>query len=406
MRISFLVVCLCMSCLQICAQEGCTDAQAQNFDSNAGDNDGSCTYPMTSQELNFLYILSEANPNLSENSGIDIATDGQILNINDGGNLAAIIVTAAETGWLEGTIELEGAENVDWEEVTATDDFIFVGDFGNNSTGARTDQKIYVIDRDSLTDEPWQMVTAGEIAFFFPEQGEPVPVDLDQTPWDCEAMFWFDDEIHIFTKNWQTFTTRHYKLPDEPGSYAAEFVEEFDCQGLITAADINGERIVMLGYTIINTVFMYVMWDYEPGLFFSGNKRRIELGMAVDHGQTEGICFSSDFGGYISSERFIFANVINEPPQLLTFSIADYITSVSVIPEGEVPKFWPTVSEGIFENDLPTGTLVSLYDSRGRLVFKENVYARMTDFQAVGAGVYHACFLYKGTKYSQKLIIQ
>lgn len=406
MRISFLLVCLCACSCQLRAQEGCTDPQANNFDSVAIYNDGTCAYSPTSQNLNFLYILSEANPNMSENSGIDIAEEGQIMNINDGGNPAAVIVTAAETGWLEATIELTGAENVDWEEIAVTDDKIFVGDFGNNSNGARVDQKIYCIDRDSLSDESWQTVTAMEIAFFFPEQGQAIPVDLDQTPWDCEAMFFKDDEIHIFTKDWQTYTTKHYTLPVEAGYHAAQLIEEFDCQGLITAADINDERIVLLGYTIINTVFMYVLWDYEPGLFFSGNKRRIELGFAVEHGQTEGIAFSSELGGYISSERFIFANIINEPPQLLTFTIEDYMTTVTSIPDGEIPKFWPTVSGGQCQNDLPVGTLVSLYDGQGRLVFEESVRTRMTDFQMVGSGVYFACFLYKGAKYSQKLIIQ
>jgi hypothetical protein len=406
MRIPFLLACVCLCSWQINAQEGCTDPQANNFDSAAVDNDGSCAYSPTSQDLNFLYVLSEANPNMSENSGIDISNEGEIMNINDGGNPAVILVTSAETGWLEATIELTGAENVDWEEIAVTDDKIFVGDFGNNSNGARTDQRIYCIDRDSLNDEAWQTVTAMEIAFYFPEQGQAIPVDLDQTPWDCEAMFFKDDEIHIFTKDWQTYTTKHYKLPVEEGYHAAQLVEEFDCQGLITAADINDERIVLLGYTIISTVFMYVLWDYEPGLFFSGNKRRIELGFAVDHGQTEGIAFSSELGGYISSERFIFANIINEPPQLLTFTIEDYMTSVTSIPEGEIPKFWPTVSDGSFNHDLPSGTLVSLFDTRGRLVFETNVYTRMTDFNVTGSGVYHACFLYKGQKYSQKLIIQ
>ena len=406
MRISFLVFCLSFSTANIFAQMGCTDPQANNFDYLASENDGSCTYPFTNQDLEFLYVLSEANPNLSENSGIDIADDGEILNINDGGNPAAIIITAAETGWLEATIEIEGAENVDWEELAVTDELILVGDFGNNITGARTDQSIYVIDRDSLTGEPWQAVVAGEVAFFFPEQGKPIPIGLDQTPWDCEAMFWEDGEIHIFTKDWQTYTTKHYKLPDEPGYYAAELVEEFDCQGLITAADINEDRVVMLGYTIINTIFMYVMWDYEPGLYFSGNKRRIELGMAVDHGQTEGVCFSSELEGYISSERFVFANIINEPPQLLKFSIADYMTSVPDFTEGEAPKFWPTVSSGIYQNNLPLGTLVSLFDSGGRLVSRKNVFTRMTDFGVIEPGIYYACFLYKERKFSQKLIIQ
>jgi hypothetical protein len=48
---------------------------------------------------------------------------------------------------------------------------------------------------------------------------------------------------------------------------------------------------------------MYLLSDYRQGLFFNGNKRRIDLPDALSMGQAEGLCFKNAFTGYISNEK-------------------------------------------------------------------------------------------------------
>ncbi|MEO8583911.1 MAG: hypothetical protein ABI415_08960, partial [Flavitalea sp.] len=94
-------------------------------------------------------------------------------------------------------------------------------------------------------------------------------------------------------------------LPTTPGTYIATELDEFNSNGLITDASIgpNGE-IVLLGYTtnLMNS-FMWLLYDYTGENFFSGNKRRFELGSTFTYGQTEGIALTSNGDGYVSNEQ-------------------------------------------------------------------------------------------------------
>ena len=42
------------------------------------------------------------------------------------------------------TVTIQNAANVDWEDICTDDDYIYIGDFGNNS-GNRTNLRIYKV---------------------------------------------------------------------------------------------------------------------------------------------------------------------------------------------------------------------------------------------------------------------
>src|SRR5690606_24654166 len=110
--------------------------------------------------------------------------------------------------------------------------YVYIGDFGNNHHGSRTDLHILKIAKDSLT--------AGNpvpefIGFTYSDQilGES---DSDKTDFDCEAMIISGDSIYLFTKQWSSKRTSLYALPKTPGRHVAQFKTTHDVDGLITGA--------------------------------------------------------------------------------------------------------------------------------------------------------------------------
>ena len=296
------------------AQLGCTDPQAQNYNPDATENDGSCTYGLTEYVPQEVAILPDL---MRECSGVEFLPSG-LWALNDGGNEDKIYQLDTTNGNVLESIIIATADNIDWEDITEDESYIYIGDFGNNP-GNRTDLQIHRVSKSDLQST---VVNSEIITFEYSDQ-----VDFTENPnnhnFDCEAFFYHNDSLHLFSKNWADNQTKHYVLPALPGNHVAQLVETFNVSGLVTGADIseNGE-IALIGYDgIVN--FMWVLFDYQGTLFFSGNKRRISLGIVINNSQTEGITFRGDGYGYICSEEIVY-NQFEFPPKLLSFSIKQW----------------------------------------------------------------------------------
>lgn len=309
------------------AQPGCTDPRAQNYNPSATINDGSCTYVQASANLTDPKVLPAS---LNENSGL-IYSGGSLWTLNDGGNAASIFKISETDGSILQTVNITNATNLDWEAISADANYIYIGDFGNNVNGNRTNLKIYRISKTALGTNATVNVTADIIHFSYQDQiiQSPVTTGVNQTKFDCEAFLVMNDQLHLFTKDWIDGHTKHYILPTLPGNHVAASVEEFNVNGLITGASIsptNHNEIVLIGYsTNLLNLFMWVLHDYTVSNFFNGNKRRFELGFSLDKGQIEGVSFTANGNGYISSERINQPPFI-VPPRLYSFSIANLIS--------------------------------------------------------------------------------
>jgi hypothetical protein len=191
----------------------------------------------------------------------------------------------------------------------------YIGDFGNNVNGARTDLRIYKIPLSAIPDHAVQPVftlpdsVVGIIRFTYADQPQPPqPVAANSTAFDCEAMVVKNDSIHLFSKNWLQQSTTHYVISGvQPGDYVATPLETLPAGFLVTAASLSvgNNVLVLLGYQTAGSGnhFLYLLSDYRHGLFFNGNKRRIDLPDALSMGQAEGLCFKNAFTGYISNEK-------------------------------------------------------------------------------------------------------
>lgn len=303
------------------AQPGCTDPQALNFSPAATQNDGSCTYPFTTYAPTQLALLPAA---LEECSGLAFF-DNRLWTQEDGGSSSQIHLLNQQNGTITQTVTLPGSSNQDWEDLAEDDEHLYIGDFGNNG-GNRTDLTIYKLKKSAL---PNGIPQPEIISFSFSDQTN-FNHSYNAHDFDCEAFFCWNDSLHLFSKNWSDFKTRHYVLPATPGTHVAQLRDSLMVQGQITAADISDDgTALLLGYNVSTSeTFIWLLFDFPDSYFFKGNKRKISLGSALLVSQPEGITFSQNRQGFICSERFSLL-----PQKLLSFDINPWVENPIAVRE-------------------------------------------------------------------------
>ena len=306
------------------AQQGCTDPLAINYSSSASVNNGSCVYESTNYTMEEIADLNGSL--LNENSGIIFYND-HLFTINDGGN-SNTIFELDTFGILNREITVVNASNVDWEAISQNSQSIFVGDFGNNS-GSRENLCIYEISKSEILDPSVNEVVATRRVFKYEDQVE-FTWNSNAHNYDCESFICTEDSIYLFSKNWLDEQTKLYGLPVAWADTAVATVNaSYDVDGLITDAsiDLAGESLLLLGYknngANFYSSFIWMLWDYNGTDFFSGNKRRIEIGTMLTLGQTEGIALKGSSSGFVSSEQI--SSIITIPPKLMQFDFSDYL---------------------------------------------------------------------------------
>ncbi len=280
------------------AQSGCTDPAATNYNASATVNDGSCIYPVTHKTP---VLRGALNHIITESSGLEW-TDGKLWTHNDSGNPPQIFSIDTTDGHTLQTIYIDNYPNIDWEDITADSQYIYVGDHGNND-GDRTDLKVLKIAKADISNDAEVHVNAGAISFSYTDQTSFTPSNTNN--FDCEALMSVGDSLYIFTKDRGDLKTRVYKMPKVPGTYALSPYTTYNVAGLITGADYNAHthEVVLIGYLLPHHTnsFLWLLDDFEGDMFFSGNKRRIEIG-GDSRWQTEGITYVADDRYFISCE--------------------------------------------------------------------------------------------------------
>lgn len=362
----FLCLLFALQIIAIQAQEGCTDPLATNYQAGATTNDGSCLYADTDYTLTPLGNLPNA---IRECSGLTWKGH-QLWAHNDGGNTPAIYQIDTLNGNILRSIRLAPG-NWDWEDLAANDDYLFIGDFGNND-GSRQNLQIYRLgNAQLLQDTIW---TVDTITFAFADQTDFIPANFD-TPYDCEAFFCWQDSLHVFTKDWVDGQTKHYVFPASPGHYEVAPRDSFDVQGLITGADISSDGVVsLLGYNALES-FIWLLFDYPATALFAGNKRKIDLGTFTTLGQTEGIAFSRNGEGFIASEE-----IFSFPAQLFSFTSRQWTdpapTAVPPPPHSaQAINFSPNPFTDLLQIENPTAANLhlTLYDLLGQKMAHQNL---------------------------------
>ncbi|GAA4346181.1 hypothetical protein GCM10023185_00410 [Hymenobacter saemangeumensis] len=226
---------------------------------------------------------------LRESSGLARADSG-LWTHGDGGRPARLTLVELP-GTLRHRLDLAPLPNTDWEDL-AQDRAgrIYIGDFGNNRN-QRRQLAIYRVDPAAARPH------IDTIAFRFADQ-RAFPPPRGRRNFDCEAFFWHQDSLHLFSKDrslrpW----VKHYVLPARPGTYVIAPRDSLRLNTLITAADIspNGQTVALLGY---GGVFLFAR---QPGrrLFDSPKSFRA----LPRTGQAEALVFVDDSTFVVSNEK-------------------------------------------------------------------------------------------------------
>lgn len=239
---------------------------------------------------------------INESSGLILLGD-VLLTHNDRGSLPFLYVLDTSNAQLINTVQASTIFYEDWEELTQSDEQIFIGDFGNND-GDRNNLKILIINKNSFNPTTSSTVPVdGIIEFNYPEQTSFTPSNNHN--FDCEAFFFFNNYLYLFTKNRGNTKTYLYKLPAVAGQYEAERIDSFNVGALVTAADINkeGNSICLTAYNKSGNCYLLFFDNFSEDNFFSGAFRKYTLGTFANIGQVEAVAFNSSNEVFISTER-------------------------------------------------------------------------------------------------------
>lgn len=305
-----------LSCLHLNSfgqNRGCCDPLALNFQTSVALPDGSCQYAATSIQPTVKFTNLPAS--LAEMSGL-LLIDNFLYSINDGGNQNLIQKIDTSSGQIILQIPVIGMANNDWEALAMDDQFVYIGDFGNND-GTRTNLRVIRILKSALIAATASGVQGDVIQFSYPDQRSFVSSTSHN--FDCEAFIADGDSLQLFSKNRSNFFTKHYSLAKIPGQHVARLKDSLFIGGQVTDAAKHPYRneIAFVGYVINSTAaFTYLLFGFPGSDYFKINKRRLNLPAFATSGQVEGICYTPEGRWFISNERV--SSII--PAKIISFN--------------------------------------------------------------------------------------
>jgi len=266
-------------------------------------------------------LVSNLSHVYNETSGLAFFND-TILSINDSGNQPVLHALRSTDGQHLQSWPIANALNVDWEALALSPTMLFIGDIGNNA-GNRSTLDIYRMDRTALLPTATSL-SAQKLTFKYADQpAQSLPINAHN--YDSEAMFYWQDSLHILSKNWQNLWTRHYVLPSNwQDTLVLSPRDSFYVNGLVTDAAIDevSNQIYLLGYkkeqSGLYSSFMYRFLNAN-NLFFASDYQRVELGSTLNLAQTEGLCMSGAHKGYMTGEQIV--SVITIVAKLHSFEL-------------------------------------------------------------------------------------
>jgi hypothetical protein len=346
-----------------------------------------------------------------ESSGL-IYYNNKLITHNDSGNSPRLYEVDTLSSQIIRTITIDNATNIDWEDITQDDTYIYIGDFGNN-TGNRQDLTVYRVAKSDY--DVSNTISAERIDFSYEDQTDFT--EIQNSDWDAEAMVDFKTQLLIFTKQWQTNGTVAYSIPKIPGSYSAKNLGFYDVSGLVTGATYNkfSNVLMLLGYS--SQLQPFIVRISELPINFSFNGAEEKLGLGIGFSQVEGITYSDSNTYYVSSERY----QNNLPPitlasQLYTFDTDDAPQETEEPPidsekeENELIIFRAFGSNEL-QYDLNSSAPLfgrAIFDITGKRVRHTHgslIENNSIDLSGLGSSVYYLTFYLQGVTISKPFLL-
>lgn len=218
---------------------------------------------------------------LREISGMARLPNGDWWVLNDGGN-ASVIYRLGASG--KNILEKHNlpCPNRDWEDMCADPQGnLYIADVGNNFNNRR--------DLCVFRYQP-QSKTLDSIVFSYPDQRDFPPSNMRNWNYDCEAMVFFQDSLHLFSKNRfkSNHIVKHYVIPAKPGRYVAELRDSIRLKNRVVsgaAISADGRTLALtsymlgfkLGFIPFTKASVFYFTGFRGSMFFKGNKKRVRL---------------------------------------------------------------------------------------------------------------------------------
>ena len=370
------------------AQTGCTDPNASNYNINAIVNNGSCVYNDVIATVNSSIIL---NQNVLETSGL-IDWNNFLYTHNDNTD-TTIYKLNKISGAIVQSLPLNTVQNIDWEEISQDESYIYIGDFGNNATGNRTNLKIYKVRKSTIETVP-EIET---INFNYSNQTDFTTQTANQTDFDCEAFVVTANEILLFTKQWVSGNTTIYSLPKTSGTQTANYLTTINVAGLITGATLKEDsRLISLcGYDTVLQPFIYLIYDYIGTNFTIANKRKIAV--PLPYHQIEAIATNNGLDYNLTNESLVQPPIFNIPQKLHQLSLAPYLSnylnslslnSIQLTNENAILYPNPSENEINFSKFDLTNNEYQITDFNGKIIRTGKIYNNKISTADLEKGIY------------------
>ncbi len=218
---------------------------------------------------------------LKEVSGMVCTRQGDVWLLNDSHNPSDLFHYDPVQNKVLETRHLP-VPNRDWEDLTNDDaGNLYIGDVGNNYN-RRTDLRIYRYNPATQA--------LDSILLRYPDQKAFAPTDKKHWNFNCEAVVFFRDSLHLFSKNsfQGNFYTKHYVVPAKPGNYVAELRDSIYLKNrVVTGASLSrdGKTLALTSYIIgkhlgflpFTKATVFYFSDFRGSHFLQGKQSRKKL---------------------------------------------------------------------------------------------------------------------------------
>ena len=189
---------------------------------------------------------------IDETSGLEFFK-GHFITHNDSGGKSKLYAFTSEGDFLK-SHKIKGATNIDWEELTADNNYIYICDTGNNY-GTRKDLKIYKIDKDFILKD----------SIFISYENQKSFKRKRKNRYDAEAVASVDSVLLLFSKDRKKLSTQVYSIPKEAKSYILKPIAEFQVEALVTAADYDpiSKTLALTSYTFEGDQYLYRFLNFN-----------------------------------------------------------------------------------------------------------------------------------------------
>ena len=239
-----------------------------------------------------ILISIELPKEINETSGLEIINNNFITHNDSGGD--PVVYEFNQNGVIINRYNINGdsgynLENVDWEDLGADGEYLYIADTGNNF-GTRKDLKLIKVDPSN------NFQAVNEINISYKDQESFLPKLRHK--FDAEGLTIIDDQIALFSKDRDSLNTDIYFIPTNGGPLSS--INTFNVKALITGADYDNNLglLALISYDSDGNQYIILFPNFNP----KGKNSFKKFKIPINKSQMESIKIINKNEFWITSE--------------------------------------------------------------------------------------------------------